>query len=118
MDKMLRACLNWKVIGGLVVAGVGTWLVAPNLLAAAFPVLLLAVCPLSMVFMMRGMQGEHGSNSKGADQESRVAPSSDLDRGELQAMKEEIDRKIQALESAKPETYVGQPVTENGKQRT
>lgn len=60
MDKMLKMCLNWRVIGALIVVGLGLWFVAPNLLAAAFPLLIIAVCPLSMVFMMKGMQGEKG----------------------------------------------------------
>jgi len=55
MEKMLRACLNWKVIGALALLGLGIWAVSPNLLAAALPVLLLAACLLSMLLMMRGM---------------------------------------------------------------
>jgi hypothetical protein len=55
MDKVLRACLNWKVIGGLTATGVGIWFLAPHLLAVAFPFLFVAVCPLSMLLMMRGM---------------------------------------------------------------
>ena len=113
MDKMLRACLNWKVVGGLTVLGLGFWFIAPNLLAAALPVLLLAVCPLSMLLMMRAMQGEHGSDHQSADRGSSIAPSTDLDRAELQAMKEEIDQRIRALKSAEPQP----PATENGKQR-
>lgn len=118
MDKMLRACLNWKVIGGLTVLGLGLWSVAPNLLVAGLPLLLLAACPLSMMFMMRSMKDEHGSDQKGADQGTSVPQSPDLDRTKLQAMKEEIDRKIQTLESAGPEPLATQPVAENGKQRT
>ena len=79
MEKMLRACLNWKVIGGLAVVGLGIWFVAPNLLVAALPVLLIAVCPLSMVLMMRGMQGEHHGSQSGNDGTGmRVAPSRDV----------------------------------------
>ncbi|MGH2603259.1 MAG: DUF2933 domain-containing protein, partial [Dehalococcoidia bacterium] len=33
------------------------WIVAPNLIAAAAPLLLFAACPLSMWLMMRGMSG-------------------------------------------------------------
>ena len=50
-------CLNWKVLGGLVAVGVGVWAVAPNLIGQAVPLLLVAACPLSMLFMMRGMGG-------------------------------------------------------------
>ena len=60
--KMLEACLNWKVLASLGVAGVAIYLVAPRLVATALPLVLLAACPLSMVLMMWGMQRtpEHG----------------------------------------------------------
>ncbi len=38
----------------------GVWLLAPQLLAAALPVLILAACPLSMLLMMRGMGNMNG----------------------------------------------------------
>ena len=47
--KMLEACLNWKVLASLGVAGVAIYLVAPRLVATALPLVLLAACPLSMV---------------------------------------------------------------------
>lgn len=104
MDKMLRACLNWKVIGALVLVGLGVWAVAPNLLVGVLPILLIAVCPLSMMLMMRGMQGEHGSHHRGADQETRVAPSRDVRLGELMAERRAIDQRIVELEERAEET--------------
>ena len=62
--KMLKMCLNWKVIAGLAALGVGTYVVAPNLAAAAVPLLLLAICPLSMVLMMWGMQRGGGAEGR------------------------------------------------------
>lgn len=56
--RMLKMCLNWKVLAGLVALGVGIYAVAPDLAVAALPFLLLAICPLSMMFMMKGMQGD------------------------------------------------------------
>jgi hypothetical protein len=61
--KMLKMCLNPKVLAGLAATGVAMYLIAPNLLATALPVLLLAACPLSMLIMMltmKDMQGHHG----------------------------------------------------------
>jgi Protein of unknown function (DUF2933) len=52
-----RICLNWKVVAGLGAVGLGTWIVAPNLIWAAVPILVVLACPLSMLFMMRGMSG-------------------------------------------------------------
>lgn len=50
-------CFNWKVLAGLGVVGVGIYLVSPSLVIGALPFLLLAACPLSMLFMGKGMMG-------------------------------------------------------------
>lgn len=55
--KMGGMCFNWKVLAGLAVVGVGIWIIAPNLAGAALPFLFVLACPLSMLLMMRGMQG-------------------------------------------------------------
>jgi len=57
MNKIGGMCLNWKVIAGLAAVGLGAWVVAPNLVGAALPLLILAACPLSMLVLMRGMRG-------------------------------------------------------------
>jgi hypothetical protein len=62
--KMLKACLNWKVLAGLGGATVAVYLVAPSLVAAALPILLLAACPLSMLLMMSGMQHSQGQGKQ------------------------------------------------------
>ena len=53
-------CLNWKFVAALAAAGVGIYVFAPRLAAAALPLLILAACPLSMLLMMRAM-GPTGS---------------------------------------------------------
>jgi len=55
---MLFMCVNWKVVAGLAVVGVIVWVGAPQFLVGAIPLLIVAACPLSMLLMMRGMQGE------------------------------------------------------------
>ena len=52
----LGMCLNWKVLVGLAVVGLIVLVVAPQFIWAALPILIVAACPLSMLFMMRGMQ--------------------------------------------------------------
>jgi hypothetical protein len=89
MEKMIRMCLNRKVIGGLSVVGLGAWLVAPNLIAAVIPVLVTAVCPLSMLWMMKAMDGGHGSSrSSEAGIDDGVAPSREVRIAELQAQRD------------------------------
>ena len=54
----LGKCLNWKVGAGLAAVGLALFLIAPHLLLAALPLLLVLVCPLSMLLMMRGRHEE------------------------------------------------------------
>lgn len=65
MDKMLRMCLNWKVLAGLALVAVGVGVYRPDLLGAALPILLLAACPLSMLLMMRTMGHRDGGGGNG-----------------------------------------------------
>ncbi|MBA2316427.1 MAG: DUF2933 domain-containing protein [Euzebyales bacterium] len=77
----MRMCLNKKVLLGLGAAAVGVLLLAPQWLGAALPLLLLAACPLSMVFMMMAMRGggrravptqREGSHETVAELEARL----------------------------------------------
>jgi hypothetical protein len=77
----MRMCLNKKVLLGLGAAAVGVLLLAPQWLGAALPLLLLAACPLSMVFMMTAMRGggrravptqREGSHETVAELEARL----------------------------------------------
>lgn len=54
----LGMCLDWRVLIGLAVVGLAVWVIAPKFLLATIPLLILAACPLSMLFMMRGMHKE------------------------------------------------------------
>jgi Protein of unknown function (DUF2933) len=78
--KMLKMCLNWKALAGLAATGVGVYLVAPNLVLAALPILLLTACPLSMLLMMWSMQHAQGQGHQtpqeadgGQTREERIA---------------------------------------------
>lgn len=53
-------CINRKVIIGAAVVVGGLLLLKPAWVVAALPLLLLAVCPLSMMLMMGGMRGHSG----------------------------------------------------------
>lgn len=72
-------CLNKKVIGGLALAGLAIFLIAPGAIGALLPLLILAICPLSMVFMMRAMSGSGGSDcSKDGEQPETEAASTEI----------------------------------------
>lgn len=64
--QRLKHCLNPKVIVGVAAVAAGVWVFAPGAFAAALPLLILAVCPLSMVGMMYMMRGTGQGESPGA----------------------------------------------------
>src|SRR5713226_7599507 len=55
MRSLLGMCFDWRVLTGLAAVGVGIWLVAPQLIAPALPILVVLICPLSMLLMARMM---------------------------------------------------------------
>ncbi len=58
-------CLNRKVLFGIGAVALVLFAIDPSLLGHVFPLLLFAVCPLSMVFMMRGMRKTGGTSGNG-----------------------------------------------------
>lgn len=64
---MLGMCFDKRVIGGLALVGVGVLVFAPNLFTAALPLLFIAICPLSMLFMGKAMMG--GSRTASSQQD-------------------------------------------------
>lgn len=76
----MKMCINWRIVGALSLVALAVFAVAPNLLGAALPILVLAACPLSMLLMMRAMQGggrcERRSDVTAGDSQSESADSS------------------------------------------
>lgn len=72
--RIAGLCFNWKVRVGLAVVGLGIWVMAPNLIGAAVPLLIIAACPLSMLFMMRGMQGGQSAAPRAQGPEPTSVP--------------------------------------------
>ena len=52
MKGFIKCCLNWKVIGGLVLLGAALLLIAPGIGTRALPLLFMLACPLSMLVML------------------------------------------------------------------
>ena len=99
----VQMCLNWKVLVGLAVVGLAVWVVAPRLVLAALPLLLIVACPLSMLVMMGRMRG-------GQPVQVNQSPAMDRTRDEqvgelqsrllsVQAEQEAIARQIAEIES-------------------
>ena len=58
-------CCNWKVLVVLAVVGIGLFFVlSPAQALAAAPLLLFALCPLSMVVMMFTMKKKDAESEK------------------------------------------------------
>ena len=106
--KMLKMCLNWKALASLAAVGAGVYLFAPGLLAEAVPILLLAVCPLSMLLMMWGMQQSQGQQTH---QEPDVGLTSEERIARLRAQQAALAEQIGELERKEV-----QPA-ENGRRR-
>ena len=83
----MKMCINKKAVVGVAVAALVLLAIAPRFLAGAAPLLVMAICPLSMVFMMRGMSGR--------DDAAKPEPTSVQPRGrdhDLREMEEEVNR--------------------------
>jgi hypothetical protein len=112
--NMLKMCLNWKVIAGVAVAGIGTYLYAPGFAVAALPFLILAICPLSMIFMMRAMGNMNGDGEKSgvacATGGNKTA-SREEELAELKSQQRELGDQIATMEEEATEApAAGQPV--------
>lgn len=108
--KIFGMCLNWKVVGGLAVVGLAVWAFAPNLVAGATPLLLALACPLSMLFMMRGMGSIQGGQGTQGTQGTQG--------GECVAQAEQVRRPRHLAQTEAPvradrqSTGVGAPATD------
>ena len=76
-------CLNWKALAALAAVGVCVYALAPNLVAAATPLLVLTLCPLSMLLMTRAMWSGSG---RGCETSSTSTDTS----GELARLRAEV----------------------------
>lgn len=52
MKAIIKCCMNWKVICGLVLLGAALLIIAPGIGTRALPVLFMLACPLSMLVML------------------------------------------------------------------
>lgn len=114
----LKMCPNWKVMAGLAAVGVGIFIFAPSLAAAALPFLVLAICPLSMIFMMGAMNNMGNGSQSGAAcaMGGNQAPQSrEEELAQLETQQRELASKIAQLEAepnVRPEARPGSAATQ------
>ncbi|MBW3606553.1 MAG: DUF2933 domain-containing protein [Actinobacteria bacterium] len=89
--QYLKHCLNPTVLAALVVVAAAIWAVAPGALGAAWPVLVVAVCPLSMLAMMllmRDSRTDTGPGELTAEAAQHASgPSGDADGAQIAALR-------------------------------
>lgn len=113
-------CFNWKVIAGLSAVGLGIWVVAPNLIGGALPLLIVLACPISMLLMMRGMGSGQCATRPAQEQQTALAG---LTRDEqlvelkaqlakLQGQQQAIAREISGLEATSASAYPEQAASQ------
>lgn len=101
----MKMCFNRKVLAALAVAGLGVVVFAPDVLAAALPLLLLAACPLSMVLMMRAMSG--GNRCDDRSMGNRGGTGTGAGSSELTRLRAELDQ-LRAERAAAKERGTGE----------
>ena len=96
----VQMCLNWKVLAGLAVVGLAVWVVAPQFVLAALPLLLVVACPLSMLVMIGRMRGGQPAQANEFPTEGRTRDEQGAElRSRLLAEQEVIARQIAEIES-------------------
>lgn len=93
--RRMKMCFNWKMLAGLGVVGAGVYLLARELALEALPLLLVLACPISMLLMMRGMQGAssgEGSHCTHEGQQTSQATGSLTREGRLAQLRAELQR--------------------------
>lgn len=73
--KMFGMCIDKRVVGGVAAAAVMLWWLAPSAFSAALPLLLVAICPLSMLLMMKAMNQMEGQSQEPSEPGTSPAPS-------------------------------------------
>ena len=88
-------CMNKRVLIGLGVVAVAVLALWPGAFGAAAPLLFLAACPLSMVFMMRSMSG--GKQGASADSPAETSTSGAVPAADGTAQTRELEEEVGRL---------------------
>lgn len=105
MKNMLGMCLNPRVLAGIALVIAAIWVLAPQFLLAALPLLLLAACPVSMALMAWTMRGDTSGRGTMAGQQGALDPQARLRelehaqtrlQGEIAQARADLDAQPQA----------------------
>lgn len=110
--KALKMCLNWKVLAGVAAVGAGLFVFAPGLAATALPLLVLAICPLSMIFMMGTMNGMGQTTPTGAAEVGQQPRNRNERLAELEMQQQALANQIAALETEDDASLERRPTAE------
>ena len=72
--------INAKVVAALGAVALAIYLLVPNLFYAAFPLLILAACPLSMLLMMRMMSASKTDEPQAGSTPTTSSPTTEEGR--------------------------------------
>ena len=97
--KLLRACLDRRVLAALAVTAVVIAVVAPQLVIGALPLIVVAACPLSMIVMMATMR--HVGRSEALKPEPGAGELRQ-ELADLDGRRRVIEAELSALEPARP----------------
>ncbi len=91
-------CMNKRILIGLGVVAVAVLAFWPGAFGVAAPLLFLAACPLSMVFMMRSMSGgKRDDASTGSSEETSPSPSVAVPAADGSAQTRELEEEVGRL---------------------
>lgn len=82
---MFGMCINKRAVAAVAAVGVGLLVLSPRLGASLAPLLIMAICPLSMLLMMRAMNGRR------ADDDTTAPSVGDGDQ-QRRELEEEVNR--------------------------
>ncbi|MGH3666197.1 MAG: DUF2933 domain-containing protein [Egibacteraceae bacterium] len=85
--KLFGMCIDKRVVAGVAAAAGLLWWLAPGAFTAAWPLLIIAICPLSMLLMMKAMNQMGGQSQEPAQPATPPTP----DVGAVTAAAADVD---------------------------